>query len=82
MSNGRCVALPTPWWKRSIDVAFAAGALTLAAPIMLAVAAITKVTMGGPVLFTQDRGGHGGTVFRLIKFRSCLLYTSPSPRDA
>ncbi|MEM9650546.1 MAG: sugar transferase [Actinomycetota bacterium] len=69
---GYCVALPTPLWKRAIDVAFAGTALLFLSPVLLVVAVMTKVTMGGPVLFTQDRGGHGGTVFRLIKFRSML----------
>lgn len=69
---GYCDALPTPWWKRTIDVAVAGTVLLVASPLLAAVAVITKLTMGGPVLFTQDRGGHGGTVFRLIKFRSML----------
>ncbi|MEM7274423.1 MAG: sugar transferase [Actinomycetota bacterium] len=64
--------LPTPWWKRAMDLSFAVTALVLLAPVLGAVAVMTKLTMGGPVLFTQDRGGHGGSVFRLIKFRSML----------
>lgn len=71
-SPGRCVALPTPLWKRAIDVTFAGLVLLMTSPVLVAVAAMTKLTMGGPVLFTQERGGHGGTVFRLMKFRSML----------
>ena len=70
--HGRREKRPTPWWKRTVDVAFAATALFFLWPVMAGVAVMTRLTMGGPVLFTQDRGGHGGTVFQLIKFRSML----------
>jgi lipopolysaccharide/colanic/teichoic acid biosynthesis glycosyltransferase len=56
--------------RRVCDVAFAAGALLLAAPLMLAVAASIACTLGRPVLYRQYRPGLYGMPFRLVKFRT------------
>lgn len=56
--------------KRASDVVFAAAALTLLSPLLLAVAAAIKLDSPGPVLFKQLRVGRGGRQFWFYKFRS------------
>jgi lipopolysaccharide/colanic/teichoic acid biosynthesis glycosyltransferase len=64
---------PLPLWKRSLDVVVASGALIIASPVMLAIAAGIKLTSPGPVLFKQLRTGLGGKPFRLFKFRTMVV---------
>ena len=56
--------------KRVIDVTAATIGLIMAAPAMLVVALLVRVTSPGPVLFRQTRVGQGGRLFTLFKFRS------------
>lgn len=56
--------------KRLIDIAGASAGLVLGMPVFLAVAAAVRANLGSPVLFTQDRPGLGGKIFRLYKFRT------------
>lgn len=63
--------------KRALDVVGAATGLALAAPAMLVAAAAIRATMGGPVLFRQQRPGLGSRPFHVFKFR-----TMSGARDA
>jgi exopolysaccharide production protein ExoY len=56
--------------KRSFDIAASAAALTLLAPLMMALAVAVKLDTPGPVLFRQRRLGVGGRAFTIYKFRS------------
>lgn len=56
--------------KRAIDLAGGTVLLVVAAPLMLAAAAAVWLTMGRPVLFRQQRPGHRGRLFTLLKFRT------------
>jgi exopolysaccharide production protein ExoY len=56
--------------KRIVDMTLAVVALTLAAPIMLLVATLIRVLMGGPVIFAQRRVGYRGRHFTCYKFRT------------
>jgi exopolysaccharide biosynthesis polyprenyl glycosylphosphotransferase len=57
--------------KRVIDIILALIAITLSAPLMLALAlAIRLEQPHGPILFRQQRAGRGGRVFTCLKFRS------------
>ena len=56
--------------KRGMDIAVAFGVLVLALPVMIFAALAIKLTSAGPVLFTQERVGHGGRRFRIYKFRT------------
>jgi lipopolysaccharide/colanic/teichoic acid biosynthesis glycosyltransferase len=56
--------------KRLLDATAAAAGLLLAAPLLLAVACAVRMTMGGPVLFRQQRPGLHGAPFNLLKFRT------------
>ncbi|MCC6338246.1 MAG: sugar transferase [Myxococcales bacterium] len=63
--------------KRLVDVLGAAAGLAVTAPALAAAAAAIRVTMGGPVLFRQQRPGQGGRPFHIYKFR-----TMSDARDA
>ena len=56
--------------KRAFDVLVAAAAVTLLAPLLLAIASAVRLCLGKPVLFAQLRPGLHGAPFRMIKFRT------------
>jgi lipopolysaccharide/colanic/teichoic acid biosynthesis glycosyltransferase len=56
--------------KRTVDCGVAAATLLGTAPVLAAVAASVRLTMGRPVLFTQERPGLRGQPFRVFKFRT------------
>jgi exopolysaccharide biosynthesis polyprenyl glycosylphosphotransferase len=58
--------------KGVFDRIVAAFALLLLAPTLLAIALLVKVTTPGPVLFHQERVGHHGKTFRMLKFRTMV----------
>ncbi len=58
--------------KLSFDVAAASLAIALAAPVMLAVAALVGLD-GGPVFYAHRRVGARGRVFDCLKFRSMVV---------
>jgi exopolysaccharide biosynthesis polyprenyl glycosylphosphotransferase len=58
--------------KRAIDVALAAAALVLLAPVMLLVALAIRATSPGPAIFSQERCGLNGRRFTFYKFRSMV----------
>ncbi len=69
----------TPWSvsgsKRLFDVCGALVLVTAAAPIMVLLALVVKVSSRGPFLFRQNRVGRDGQEFPVLKFRT--MY----PRD-
>jgi len=58
--------------KRALDVVGAALGLLLTAPVLLLIAVAIKLDSNGPVLFSQERVGHEGDRFRILKFRSMV----------
>ena len=56
--------------KRPLDAFLATGALIVLSPVLLITAILVRVKLGSPVLFTQDRPGRDGKIFKLYKFRS------------
>mgnify|MGYP001363768776 CR=1 FL=1 len=58
--------------KRATDLLIASIALLAALPVMVLVALLIKLTMGGAVIFAHERVGHGGRRFRCYKFRTML----------
>ena len=56
--------------KRPLDFLLALLGLIVLSPIILITAILVRVKLGSPVLFTQDRPGKNGKVFKLFKFRS------------
>jgi Undecaprenyl-phosphate glucose phosphotransferase len=61
---------PYLFQKRIFDVAFSALILLLTLPLTLLIALSIKLSGSGPILFTQDRVGLNGRVFRMLKFRT------------
>jgi len=58
--------------KRCIDIAGAVSGLIVLGPLMLAIAALIRLTSSGPALFTQERYGFNKRRFRMYKFRTMV----------
>lgn len=56
--------------KRVLDVFGAGSALVVLSPVLAVTALAVRRRLGSPVLFVQERGGLGGSTFRLLKFRT------------
>lgn len=56
--------------KRLLDIAISATALVVLSPAIAATAVAVRWTMGGPVIFRQQRPGLRGKPFEMMKFRS------------
>ncbi len=56
--------------KRAIDLLGAGGGLVVLSPVLAAVGLAVRVRLGAPVLFSQQRTGLHGRLFRIHKFRS------------
>ncbi|GAB4118727.1 MAG: sugar transferase [Roseiflexaceae bacterium] len=56
--------------KRIFDLAISVPLLILLAPVMLAIAVLVRIKLGGPVIFRQTRPGLHGQPFEMIKFRT------------
>ena len=67
--------------KRVLDIAVAAPALALLAPVVLLVAVAIRIGMGSPVLFRHRRAGYRGRPFTLLKFRT-MRPGAPDEPDA
>ena len=58
--------------KRLFDFIAALFGLLLLSPVMLLVSVLIRIKLGSPILFTQDRPGLQGHVFKMMKFRTML----------
>ncbi|WP_433082541.1 sugar transferase [Dactylosporangium sp. CA-052675] len=56
--------------RRPLDLIAACAAALVLAPVIAATAIFVRATLGGPVLFRQERAGRHGEPFTLVKFRS------------
>ncbi len=63
--------------KRALDIAVSLTLLILSAPLLVIVAGLLRLRIGGPALFRQHRTGQGGRHFTIIKLR-----TMTDTRDA
>ncbi|WP_114109945.1 exopolysaccharide biosynthesis polyprenyl glycosylphosphotransferase [Thalassospira xiamenensis] len=62
------------WWiKRVEDIVIGSIAIIIAAPVMLIVAFLVKVTSPGPIFYIQLRDGFNGEPIRVLKFRSMYV---------
>lgn len=58
--------------KRTFDVAFAGGAMLVAAPFLVLIAVAIKLDSRGPVFFRQQRVGRNGDQFAMLKLRTMV----------
>lgn len=58
--------------KRLFDFIVALSAFVMLLPIIVIVAILIRTKLGSPILFTQNRPGLHGKVFKMMKFRSML----------
>ena len=63
------------FFKRIIDFTLSLIAIIVLSPVLLIVAFLVKTKLGSPVLFTQDRPGKDGKIFKMYKFRSMTSET-------
>lgn len=56
--------------KRLFDFIVALSVLLTLLPVMVVVAVFIRFKLGSPILFSQDRPGLNGKVFKMYKFRS------------
>ncbi len=56
--------------KRLLDIIGATAGLIILAPVFLIVAILILLDSSGPVFFIQERVGHRGRPFRMLKFRT------------
>ncbi|MGZ6228576.1 MAG: sugar transferase [Candidatus Binataceae bacterium] len=63
--------------KRGIDVVISLAALIVLSPVLLIIAVAIMIKMGWPPVFSQERPGLQGRLFRIYKFR-----TMTAARDA
>lgn len=64
--------VPVSAAKRTLDVLLSGLGLVVSSPLWLVAAIAIKLEDGGPVFYSQDRVGHGGRHFRVLKFRSMI----------
>ena len=65
--------------RRCMDVAVAAGALSILWPVLVTAALLVRFTSAGPILFRQRRMGRHGREFTLYKFRSMRVREQCGP---
>lgn len=56
--------------KRLMDFLIAALSIIIFSPLLIILAILVRVKLGGPVVFKQERPGLNGKVFKLYKFRT------------
>ncbi|MCD6327933.1 sugar transferase [bacterium] len=58
--------------KRAFDIVASSAGLVLLSPLFLASAIAVRLSSSGPAIFTQDRVGRGGKLFKMYKFRTMV----------
>jgi lipopolysaccharide/colanic/teichoic acid biosynthesis glycosyltransferase len=59
--------------KRCLDVVLSVVAIALLSPLIIAVAALIKMTSPGPILYRGLRAGRNGKNFHILKFRTMVV---------
>jgi lipopolysaccharide/colanic/teichoic acid biosynthesis glycosyltransferase len=66
----RRFSLYATFGKRAVDVLLASALLVVTLPVLALTATLVLLSMGGPVLFRQERVGRRGDTFVMYKFRT------------
>ena len=56
--------------KRGMDLVLSGIALLVLSPVYVVLAVLVRIKLGKPVLFSQERPGRCGKIFKMYKFRS------------
>ncbi len=56
--------------KRGMDLVLSGIALLVLSPVYVVLAVLVRIKLGRPVLFSQERPGRYGKIFKMYKFRS------------
>lgn len=56
--------------KRALDIVLSATALIVLSPVLAVTSYLVKTKLGSPILFTQERPGKDGKIFKMYKFRT------------
>ena len=59
--------------KRFGDIFVSGILIIILSPLLILLALIVKLTSKGPAVFTQDRAGKNGKIFKIYKFRTMLI---------
>ena len=59
--------------KRILDIVCSLIGLLVLIPILVLVAILVKIESKGPIIFSQDRVGKYGKIFKMYKFRSMVV---------
>lgn len=70
---------PVPIWKRGLDILGVLFVAPFLLPALLLIAVYIKCVSRGPVLFVQERLGHGADDFSIYKFRT--MHVATKSRD-
>lgn len=62
-----------PRMKEIFDFTATFISMILLTPLLIIVALMVRLKLGGPILFSQDRPGKNGVIFKMYKFRSMLI---------
>lgn len=75
LKNFGTIEWMTKFIKRLFDLVVSALLLVLLSPVLLVLAVMVRLKLGAPVIFSQQRPGLHGKLFRLIKFRTMRSLT-------
>lgn len=67
--------------KRFLDILIVFTSVVFLSPLLLITAILIKLFDPGPIIFSQDRVGRNGVVFRFYKFRSMPVNTGDISSD-
>ncbi|MCH7747837.1 MAG: sugar transferase [Acidobacteria bacterium] len=85
MNSEESVRVSATFWaryaKRPFDVVIAAALLVALSPLLILAGLLVKLTSRGPLLFSQERSGRDGVLFRLRKFRTMHGHHTPDPKE-
>lgn len=64
------------FFKRTFDACISAAALAVLSPLLILIAVVIKLDSDGPIIFSQNRVGKNGNLFKIYKFRT-MKVTAP-----
>lgn len=58
------------YFKRPMDIGLSLLGLIFLSPIYIIIAILVRIKLGSPIIFSQERPGKDGKIFKMYKFRS------------